>query len=213
MDIIRRIDKMFWNTWTTLDFLWTQCSLQNHQSFSLQRKLSQPFGTVCLSSSYTFHQEAASPNNNSQLPGKLLPSSRQDLWNPISQNKISFSFKIIFPTSCHRNYLNIQTSHSFLNVLIWFILFFFIPLKLHLRKFLPFGQVLSSVWSVCQQSFGPIMTLPLPHLKPQSLLESDVCFSHGKEVFLFFFFLLILANSFSIHGGEQGSGCIFFFFF
>lgn len=151
--------------------------------FSLQRKWSLPFGTVCLSSSYTFHQEAASPNNNSQLAGKLLPCSRQDLWNPISRNKISFSFKIIFPTSCHRNYLNIQTSHSFWNVLIWFILFFFYPPKTAFEKF--FGQVLSSVWSVCQQSFGPIMTLPLPHLKPQSLLESDVCFSHGKEVFFF----------------------------
>lgn len=37
-------------------------------------------------------------------------------------------------------------------------------------------------------------------------LESDVCFSHGKELFLFSFFLLIPANSFSIHSGEQGSG-------
>lgn len=62
-----------------------------------------------------------------------------------------------------------------------------LSLKLPLNTFLPFSQVFCSMWSVRQQSFGPIKTvfsLSFPRVKPQSLSESVVCFGNGKGVFL-----------------------------
>lgn len=72
-------------------------------------------------------------------------------------------------------------------------------LSLPLRTFLLFGQVFCSLWSVTQQSFSPVFSLSPPQVKPQSLSESVVCLGNGKGVFP--------ANSFSMHGGAQRSGC------
>lgn len=58
--------------------------------------------------------------------------------------------------------------------------------------------------AVCGQSVSShlvlfFFSLSPPQVKPQSLSESVVCLGNGKGVFL--------ANSFSMHGGAQRSGC------
>lgn len=134
---------------------------------------------------------------SSQLSGTLIPRTRR---KGLLESRVIRVKNMMFITK------SLDASCSLDTFTFIFFLFFF-PLACFPPVFF-----CCSVWSVCQQPFSPVTTLRLPCLKTTIPLESDVCFSHGKEqVFFSSFFLLILANSLSIYRGEQGSGYFSFF--
>lgn len=151
-----------------------------------------------FSSSFALHQEAASLNNNSQLTGKLIPRSRQTglvqsrvIREKNIYNKYPLLSKYILSIPMIKKF---RCSYFF-KVLIWLCAFRFLYNLWKCFLLIYFLAFYCSVWSVCQQPFGPITTHPRPRLKPQSL-RSQMSASVMEKNCFFFPFLFLSSSSF-----------------